>query len=740
MLLTLSLGLVPLLFPPAFQQDAVGDLEVPASVLQDDGEFYTLDLSELDDGGLTLRQFIKICQINTGRNFTLDETSTGIRAKLDSRKLLLYGRKKIRKEEFYSFFQIMMKIHGFVCVQQGSGDLAVIVITEQLASNLVLIKSNARYVDVENVSEYADKPGTYLFTTVPLKYADPTDLGTKLRTAIGSGAGDQSAFMDLGQERALLIQGYGPFVAASVRMVQILDRKPEYIKPEFRKIRLREASAEELSELLAELVENMTEGTSSNRPTSGRNNRQTQVQTRIATNIVSYQQDNSLLITADPDIMDSILDLVAQLDTKVEEPQSNYHVYVLQYLSAADLKEPIERFIEKTESERERVDRNAGGGGSARANTPEQKIIVEVHEETNSLMVTATRTKWAELRTMLDTLDKRQSQVLIETALIEVSSDFSKDIGIEYANLDTPTGDTQRGFGFTSVGITSSNGIGEARLPSPTAAGLTLGIFDGADLGIPFIIQMAQSRSDANILSVPSVLVANNKGAAVTSEDRVPYQTTSSTQVAQTTGVDWSEAGITLAITPSISAHKYLRLAISLEVSSFRNDASASLPPSIITRTIKTSVNLPDGATMWLGGIIRSDVQEGETGIPYLSDIPLIGGLFGSTSKTNTKTTLFFFCTPRILEDFQELDDISQQGKARAAETIGFDRVRMIDPNFNMESPVDVILDQDGNGQAEVGSLNLSGFAKPSYSTSGGANTSPSSVNANNEATVKEGQ
>jgi general secretion pathway protein D len=226
----------------------------------------------------------------------------------------------------------------------------------------------------------------------------------------------------------------------------------------------------------------------------------------------------------------------------------------------------------------------------------------------------------------------------------------------------------------------------------------------------------------------------------VTSEDRIPYQTSSTNQVAVTSAVEWSEAGITLAITPSISAHKYLRLAINLEVSSFRNDASATLPPSIITRTINTSVNLPDGATMWLGGIIRNDVQEGETGIPYLSDIPLIGGLFGSTSKTNIKTTLFFFCTPRILEDFEELADISRQGKSRAAETIGLDRVRMIDPKFNMNSPVDVILDQDGNGQVEAGTLNLSGFAKPSYSTSGGADTSADSVNANTEVTVKEGQ
>ena len=98
MLLTLSLGLVPLLFQPVFQ-DPVGDPEVPASVLQDDGEYYTLDLSELDEAGLTLRQFIKICQVNTGLNFTLDETSTGIRGKLEAHKLLLYGRKRINSED-----------------------------------------------------------------------------------------------------------------------------------------------------------------------------------------------------------------------------------------------------------------------------------------------------------------------------------------------------------------------------------------------------------------------------------------------------------------------------------------------------------------------------------------------------------------------------------------------------------------------------------------------------------------
>ncbi len=738
MLLTAILGLVPLLLPAPAQEPGDDDVTVPEGVLQDDGEYITLDLSELDDGGLTLRQFIKICQVNTGINFTLDESSgPTTRQKLDSKKLLLYGRKKIRRDEFYSFFQIMMKIHGFVCVQQGSGDLAVVVITENLASNQTMIKSNAQFVEMDRVQDFGDKPGTFIYTVVKLKYAQAQDLGTNLRTAIGANTGDNSAFMPLTQEQALLVQGYGPFVAASVRMIGVLDVKPDELQPVFRKIPLREASADELADILTDLVENLQ----SSEQRGGRNTRNNQpTSTIIETNIASYSQDNSLLVTSDPETMEKILDLVAQLDTRVEEPNSNYHVYTLQYLSAADLDEAITQFLERSEQEAERVQRQASGGNNNRTSVAQQQIVVEVHEETNSLLVTATRTKWDELKSLLDRLDRRQPQVLIETALIEVSSDFSRDIGIEYAQVETPVGESQRGFAFTSVGITSADNIGDQRLPSPTAAGLTFGIFDGEDLGIPFIVNAALNRNDANVLSVPSVLVANNKGAVVTSEDQIPFQTSNAVQGAVGTNVEYTDAGITLSISPSISAEKYLRLNILLEVSSFRGEAQNNLPPPKATRSIQTSVTLPDGATMWLGGIIRDDNTSGESGIPYLSEIPLIGGLFGSRSKSNIKTTLYFFCTPRILDDFQELADLSTGAKARASETIGLDRVRMIDPDYDFESPVDVILEEDldGDGRDDLGTLNLSGFAAPSYSSAGGTDVDRSRVGAS-ELMVPQG-
>jgi hypothetical protein len=132
---------------------------------------------------------------------------------------------------------------------------------------------------------------------------------------------------------------------------------------------------------------------------------------------------------------------------------------------------------------------------------------------------------------------------------------------------------------------------------------------------------------------------------------------------------------------------------------------------------LETSVYLPDGATMWIGGIVRDDMTETKTGIPLLSDIPVVGWIFGRRQNSNIKTTLFFFCTPRIMDDdkFAELADVSQSGKNRAAEVIGLDRVKRIDPGYRMDGPLDVILEEDidGDGLPESGLLDLSGFAAP---------------------------
>jgi len=720
---TACLLLAALAAPPAVQEPE--EVQIPEGALEEQGEYLLLKFDETEEG-LTLRQFIKVCQRITGRNFTIDTGGTAARGELDQKRLLLFGPKRIRKEDFYSFFQIMMKINGFVCVQQGSGDLEVIKITPVNAGTTADIKANTLFVEADEAERYADQPGIYITTVVPLKYANPTTLGNNLRTALGSsgpGAG-QDSFMPLQNDAggARLIQGFGPFVAWAVRLVRILDQEPDLPEPVIEKIQLQEASAEEMAQLLQDLIEETTGPQV--RPTRPRGADATALQQEIPTKIIANPRDNSLLVLASPENLEKVKDLVAQLDTRLEAPETNFRIYVLQNISAKELAEDLVDFLQKTQTAEEQAARSSGAPG-AQARRAEQRVVIQDQEETNSLLITATRTKWAELERLLDRLDQRQPQVLIETALIEVSEDFTRSLGVEFANVNPPDGDFQRGFGFTSVGISTlvdqdGDGFADTRLPDSSAAGLTAGILDGADFGLPVLLAAARSSSNTNILSIPSILVTNNRGAVVESKDEIPVTTQTAVQGVGVTETfqDFQEAGIKLTITPSISAKKYLRLDVTLEVSTFRGAfTSGTVPPPRVTRYLKTTVYLPDGATMWVGGIIRDDLLQDQTGVPWLSEIPVLGWLFSRNTDSKVKTTLYFFCTPRILDDFEELRDISEAGKARAADVIGLDRVRQVDPGFRMANPLDVILDRDVNedGELETGYLDPSSFAAPAF-------------------------
>ncbi|MBC8329995.1 MAG: hypothetical protein ISR76_03940 [Planctomycetes bacterium] len=713
------------------QEPDPGEIIVPEGVVEQDEEYIVLKFDETKEG-LNLAQFVKIAQEMTGRNFTIDESGTtgqGAVSTLEGKHLLLYGPKRIRRENFYAFFQIMMKINGFVIVRQGSGDLAVEVITLDNVQTKSTIKANGTFVEVEDVESFADQPATYIITVFRLRYGQAQSLGVNLRTALSSGTGsggNTDTFMPLPNENALLVQGFGPFVAAAVRMLRILDVEPFMIQPEFERLRLQEASAEELAQTLTDLLENI-ENPTSGRAATARNPEQGTLP-EIETRVLANPRDNSLLVVASKDRMVLVKNLVAKLDSKVEIPETNFRVYILQNISATDLQEDLKKFLDRTRQAEEQTVRNTQGGTQRRI---EQSIVVESQEETNALLITATRTKWEELRRLLDRLDQRQPQVLIETALIEVTEEFSRDIGVEFATIDPPNGNYSKGFGFTSVGISTlidSDGDNQVdtRLVDTSASGFTAGILDGDAFGIPALLRAAKTSSNANILSVPSILVTNNRGATVESLDEIP--TSEQTPVASVgvteTFRDYQEAGIKLSITPSISGKKYLRLGLSLEISAFRGafTPGSTVPPPRVTRKLETTVYLPDGATMWIGGIIRDDMIQDTTGIPWLSDIPVLGWIFSRHQDSNTKTTLYFFCTPRILDDFEELADLSQDGKARAADVIGLDRVQRVDPTFRQMNPLDMIQerDLDGDGVPETGYMDPSSFEDPVFVSSQG--------------------
>ena len=683
-------------------QDPILEVEIPEGVTTEDGEYLELRFDETGSEGLTIRQFIKICQVNTGRNFTVDKQNTSVEGKL-AETLVLYGRKRIRRDEFYSFFQSMLKFHGLVCVEQGEGDLSIVLITVAMQGGNKanpLVSQNTMLIPLDEVSDYANQPGTFISTLYPLKHLDAASVVTALGSILNA---DGKSITAMSNTRAVMISDYGPMVAASVRFLEHIDVEPDTPKPMFRKIQLQEASAEDMAELLEKILEDLEDpasATGASRSVGGRSRADTPRNSPTAvirTSIIANARDNSLIVTATPDNMERLLDLIAELDSRIVNPVSNLHVYPLQYLNAKSLADDTLKDFLRQSAEASQSGR--GGSSENVIGTNEQKVTVVAQESTNSLLITATRTKWAEIKGLLDLLDVEQPQVLIATALVEVSEDFSKDIGFEFASARQPDSQGEiRGSVSTNTGLTSADGAGD-RVMDIFQSGLTAGILEGdgdGGFGIPLMLRMAQSRGNAQILSKPSVLVDNNQVAYITSVDSIPFGTNTVTGTGVSQGsVEYKEAGITLEISPSISASGFLRLGISLEVSSFRSSSDPDLPPPTTSRTIKTVVHMPDGATMWIGGIVRDDYLDSQSGVPYLSALPLVGWLFSRDDDSSTKTTLFFFCTPKIIDTAAELVDISEATKAIAADVVGLDRMQIVDPGYQPDVLPDVIL-EDG--------------------------------------------
>ena len=160
-----------------------------------------------------------------------------------------------------------------------------------------------------------------------------------------------------------------------------------------------------------------------------------------------------------------------------------------------------------------------------------------------------------------------------------------------------------------------------------------------------------------------------------------------------------------MEISPSISASRYLRLDVYLEVSTFLGAVQGPIPPPRVTRTIETQINVPDGSTMVIGGIVVDNESTTRTQVPWLGDIPILGRLFSRETGTRDRTVLYFFVTPHILKDteFADLAELSYEKKLEASKEIGIERLRMIDPTYGMSS------------DAAGSSVSLEGFDLPLY-------------------------
>ncbi|MEQ1894411.1 MAG: secretin N-terminal domain-containing protein, partial [Planctomycetota bacterium] len=565
--------------------------------IQEQGDFYVLTFAEEGPDQLSLLKFVSMAQEATGIHFSYDQ-QTG--QDLNTKKVFLLGQKRIPKSDFYNFFQIQLFINDFVCIEVGPPQIRVVLIQNiggaggggargQSASAL---GKNPTFVSPLDLDEYLTQPATLIMTVLSFQNIDTRQLQTQLRQLLVDPTGSQNVVP--AGERSLIMQGFGSYIASLAKLLKLVDdysAQDALETPVFDLIPLEFAAAEDVADLLEQLLEAQQEQLR-NRPRQqieGQGVSSALQNNDVESKILVYARNNSLLVMAMPDDMPRIKDLIARLDVDVIEPERNFHVYSLQNVKAKDLQEVLDEFL----SGAERLSGNttggtggrptgggdAGGGAAGGSARTSNEVVVVADEGSNSLLIAANKTRYEEVLELLRQLDKRQDQVLIESALIELSGTDFRDIGFEWALADT-NGDG--GFGVTGLGLstlddTNGDGAPDVRKPNNPTGGLVAGILSGDEVNLPLLLSAAARTTGANVLNVPSVLVNNNGKATVTTKDEFPTTTVTNQGAGGTTQENFNgfqEAGITLEISPSISASRYLRLDISLTVSNFAGSFS----------------------------------------------------------------------------------------------------------------------------------------------------------------------
>lgn len=695
---------IPFLLAPAPVAPAVQDPPATTGEEETDEQFtdlgdallLNLEAGEEAEEGIDLETLTKFCSVYTGINFTYDD-ATG--QSLKGEKVRMFGLKKVPKEDFYNFFQILMFINNFVCTEVGPEHLRVVVV-QPLAAGAAgrgqsKIKEATTYVLPEDLPKFADQVATPITTVLTLNNMDVRQLTNSLRSLLTDSA-TQSA-IPVGNTNSVILQGFANNVASLAQLLELVNEemgRETEVKPVFEKIPLEFASPDDVADIVEQLLEAARRAEREGRVAGGANGATGQIPASGGeSKIIVDSRTSSLIVMALPGDMQNIKELVARLDVDVVEPERTYRIHTLENVNAEDVADVLEEFISNASRVTPTGSNANAGGGNTRASSNSNEVVVVPDPTTNSLLIAASKSRYEEILDLIRSLDKRQDQVLIETALIELTSTDLTDLGIELGLSNIPDVNSSGGFGVTNFGLSSfvdtdNDGIPDIRQPNTALQGITGGILDGDDFSLPILLRALRTRRDTNVLNVPSVLVNNNGFASVSSLDEQPTTTiTAQGGVGGQTQENfdgYQEAGITLEISPSISASGYLRLDVYLQVSSFLGAFQGAIPPPRVTRTMSTTVNVPDGSTMVIGGIITDNKGRERNSTPWLGDLPVLGALFRRDEDTESRTTLYFFVTPHILDDkdFADLHELSYRIKMDAARTIGSDRVKLVDPNF----------------------------------------------------------
>ncbi|MCL5408781.1 MAG: hypothetical protein M1135_01985 [Candidatus Omnitrophica bacterium] len=376
--------------------------------------------------------------------------------------------------------------------------------------------------------------------------------------------------------------------------------------------------------------------------------------------LISFDTRSNTIFVSDFGVnIQRIMDIVAVIDKPTPPGKETMHVYKLKNAKAEDVSKVLTQILA-----RERVPIPVSMGGAP----PVQPMVVP-DTSANSLIIYAEPEQYVNIKNLIKQLDIMPKQVLIEALIVEATADTTKQLGIEWADTNQIQNAQYTEFGGTNFGVLQN--LAATGVP-PT--GLSLGFFKGTSLTSPFsvgaLINLMQNNTSFHIESAPQIVTADNQKASINVSENVPYLTQSTVLTGTgTTGAigntvnsyNYKDVGTMLTITPQICQNNYVRLALKQDVTKIVQGAGPSGTITTEKRQIETTLLVPNGKTIVLGGLIGNERNNTIQKVPLLGDIPLLGNLFKYRNTDEQRTNLMVFITPHILSNFDEAQEITQK-------------------------------------------------------------------------------
>lgn len=385
--------------------------------------------------------------------------------------------------------------------------------------------------------------------------------------------------------------------------------------------------------------------------------------------ITPYPAAHQLVVTDWRSNLERIASLLRQLDRPQEAPGSgSTQVIYLRHANAGEVVKVLRGLSQEGAVPAEGAGEAEGKDRPVMSASGGPGIRLEYEEGTNAVVMVGPDSELAAYRAIVEQLDIRRAQVVVEAIIAEVSDSSAQELGVQWLFADEKFGAGIVNFGSNGVNIASiagaaASGDSEALgdlLSTTTGATAGIGHFGGG-FNFAMLVNALKGKSGFNLLSTPTLLTLDNAEASILVGQEVPFVTGSVTQnnanPYQT--IERKEVGVKLRIKPQINVDNSVRLDIVQEVSSIADTSSAS---DVITnkREIKTKVMVEDNGLVILGGLISDELSTSNQRVPLLGDIPYLGRLFRSDATRNAKQNLMVFIRPRILRDGPSLAGLSE--------------------------------------------------------------------------------